>query len=398
MSRSKSKQNTKKAAPAPKGAAAKQTDLGAIAKNPNQKASCFAVILDVTGAYKTFDSTDYVTKFKVIDPSWNCDTKGDSQFKRFIHVFVYSENPGAAPRVMRIGDILRIRNFEFKTYQNTEIKAVFVKGQSEWSILDGRKNANMVAVTSTKNETALTGPCKETIKSLRDWSEDFFKKRSIKTMNWFGRDEEDPTLDQENTVLEIKDIDKTCKLLADVLYTVEDKLYHKLALADEKARIYFAEYGGHFANIEEGDVLKLRSISTITSMDSRKIVFNNYSTMILIPKKAKDYDLVQKGCKNVSFDRDTLEMQQFEELHLDKMQKVQIGLNSYAFTSETGQPQQNPKVAQQNYVKGFPILNDYDHGENDFLYQNNYGFKFFSKRGSAVLKKYANNRYYTFKE
>jgi len=43
-------------------------------------------------------------------------------------------------------------------------------------------------------------------------------------------------------------------------------------------------------------------------------------------------------------------------------------------------------------------LDNFEHGENDFLYQNNYGFKFFSKRGSAVLKKYNNTRYSTLKE
>lgn len=68
-------------------------------------------------------------------------------------------------------------------------------------------------------------------------------------------------------------------------------------------------------------------------MDSRKIVFNNYSTMLLLQKKSKDYELVSKGCKNVTFEKESMEMQQFEELHLDKMQKVQIGLNSYAFTT-----------------------------------------------------------------
>lgn len=81
-------------------------------------------------------------------------------------------------------------------------------------------------------------------------------------MNWFDRDAEDPNLDQDNTVLEIKDIDKTVKLLADSLFVVDEKIYHKLAFADEKGKIYFAEFAGHFAGIEEGDVLKLRSVNT----------------------------------------------------------------------------------------------------------------------------------------
>ena len=132
--------------------------------------------------------------------------------------------------------------------------------------------------------------------------------------------------------------------------------------------------------------------------------------MLLLNKKSKDHALVNKGCKNVTFDKESLEMQQFEELHLDKMQKVQIGLNSYAFTSEGAIEQGGSKSKKlsmfklskislgQNFVKGFPILDNFDHGENDFLYENNYGFKFFSKRGSSVLKRYASGHYYTFKE
>lgn len=409
MSKSRSKSNTKSATksnakksttPAKKATTTVERtfDLGAIAANPSQRCSSFGVILDATGAYKTYDSTDYVTKFKVISPNWNCDVKSNSQFKRFVHVFVYSDSASSAPRVTRVGDVLQMRNFEFKTYQNTEVKGVFTKGQSEWAVYDGRKNANMVACGSSKNIAALSGSDKETIKQLRDWSENFFAKKSVKSMNWFGRDEEDSTMDKSSSVLEIKDIDKTCKLLGDCLFVVDEQMYHKLAFADEKGRLYFSEYRGHFSGVEEGDVLKLRSVSTLTSADTRKIVFNAYSNMMLLPKKSKDWGLVTKGAQNVTFNRSSLEDQDFEDLHLDKMQKVQIGLNSYAFINEGENQTTNAKAVKQNVVKGFPILDNFEHGENDFLYQNNYGFKFFSKRGSAVLKKYNNTRYSTLKE
>jgi hypothetical protein len=49
-------------------------------------------------------------------------------------------------------------------------------------------------------------------------------------------------------------------------------------------------------------------------------------------------------------------------------------------------------------VRGFPVLENFDHGDDDFLYTNKFGFQFFSKRGSAVLKRYATGNYFTFKE
>jgi hypothetical protein len=78
---------------------------------PKNKQSCLGVILDATGAYKTFDSTDYVTKLKVIDPSFNFETS-KSSLKRYIHVFIYTPTVGEAPVVNRIGDIIRLKNFD----------------------------------------------------------------------------------------------------------------------------------------------------------------------------------------------------------------------------------------------------------------------------------------------
>ena len=78
------------------------------------------------------------------------------------------------------------------------------------------------------------------------------------------------------------------------------------------------------------------------------------------------------------------------------MQKIQVGLNTYAFTSDEA----NIRTAdlRENMVRGFPVLENFEHGDDDFLYENNFGFKFFSKRGSAVLKKFSSENYLTFKE
>lgn len=77
-------------------------------------------------------------------------------------------------------------------------------------------------------------------------------------MNWFARDEtQNP---KEGAVLEVKDVDLVAKLLCDVTYLVDNKLYHKLAFADEHRNMYYAEFAGHFDQVTEGDVVKLRSI------------------------------------------------------------------------------------------------------------------------------------------
>ena len=82
-----------------------------MAENPSLKQSITGVILDATGAYKTYDSTDYVTKLKIIDSSFNY-LDNPTNYKSFIHVFVYSETPEAGPRTNRIGDVIRLVNFD----------------------------------------------------------------------------------------------------------------------------------------------------------------------------------------------------------------------------------------------------------------------------------------------
>lgn len=85
--------------------------LADIVDNPSPKQSALGVILDVTGAYKTYDSIDYVTKLKIIDPSFNYKDN-NTNYKSFIHVFIYSDTPESGPRANRVGDIIKLNNFD----------------------------------------------------------------------------------------------------------------------------------------------------------------------------------------------------------------------------------------------------------------------------------------------
>jgi hypothetical protein len=85
---------------------------------------------------------------------------------------------------------------------------------------------------------------------------------------------------------------------------------------------------------------------------------------------------------------------------LDKLQKIQVGLNTFAFVSPDGADLNlNPsETLRTNYVRGYPMLENFMHQETDFGYNTSTGYKFFSKRGSAFLKQHQNGNYYTFKE
>ena len=283
---------------------------------------------------------------------------------------------------------------------------MYHRGQSDWAIFDGRKTANTSMISKSKNQaTKLSDSDREKIRSLREWAEEFFHEDSIKQMNWFARDEtQNP---KEGAVLEVKDVDLVAKLLCDIEYLIDEKLYHKLAFADEERNLYYAEFEGRFSNVTEGDIVKLRSIlmyailyTSFIAAESRKIHFNSYSNILVLQKTSIDYMVVDEATEDLNYNPKDLELQEFEELHLDKMQKIQIGLNTFAYVSPDGNQLANINIEnlRTNFVRGYPLLENFVHGDDDFIYQDNTGFKFFSKRGSAFLKQHSNGNYYTFKE
>jgi hypothetical protein len=87
--------------------------LSDIVEKPQTKTTTFGVVLDVTGAYKTYDSVDYVTKLKIIDYTFNCNQNATA-YKSFVHIFIFSETPETAPRVNRVGDIVKLINFDVR--------------------------------------------------------------------------------------------------------------------------------------------------------------------------------------------------------------------------------------------------------------------------------------------
>lgn len=135
-------------------------------------------------------------------------------------------------------------------------------------------------------------------------------------------------------------------------------------------------------------------------METRKVQFSSYSNIILLQTSSTDYKVVDEATDQLDFNPKNLELQEFEELHLDLMQKIQIGLNTFAYVSPDGSHLQslNTEALRNNFVRGYPLLENFVHGDDDFMYQDNKGYKFFSKRGSAFLKQHANGNYYNFKE
>lgn len=118
-----------------------ETTLSAIAEDPvgNNHYLLFAIIIDISEPYKTEESTNYTTKLKVIDPSFNYKADIDAKnlkFHKFVHINIYSETPESAPRIQYVGDIIRLRRFKFKLTSKGELMGNMQK-YSNWLIYSG---------------------------------------------------------------------------------------------------------------------------------------------------------------------------------------------------------------------------------------------------------------------
>lgn len=88
--------------------------LSEVFNNPGKQQKTVGVIIDATRPFKTSRSFDYVTKLKIIDPTFNGSTNKALKDvkKNYIHVFVYSQKLEDAPSVNQIGEIVYLKRFD----------------------------------------------------------------------------------------------------------------------------------------------------------------------------------------------------------------------------------------------------------------------------------------------
>lgn len=323
---------------------------------PNEKAVVFGVIIDATGHYKTEDSKDYITRIKIIDHSLNINNKAlYKSLESFIYVFIYTETVNEAPQIGKMGDVIKLENFYFNVFENTP-KAIFKKKFSSWTIFDGRKNANNFPVmTSNKMSKSLNEYEKNHIYKLRIWSETFFKTKSLYKINWFKR--RFPK-GYKNELASLEDVDLIVKLLVDVSVKKDKDFYQKMVFVDKEKNIYFAELKGLLTGVDKGDILKLRSIKIIRTLNEFKIEFSSYSNFMILQKYFYDAREIIQETKNMKFNQNKLINLFFEELHLEKRTKKMIGPNTYVYSTSKTEDKSN-KETKRSLEAIFPILKNF---------------------------------------
>lgn len=95
--------------------------LKQIAYVPGPNKVTVGVVIDSTGIYKTDYSFDFVSKIRVIDDELHNGVPDlqNFPFEKFIQVFIFNSKYKNAPDIVKVGDIILLRNFSFDTYNKT---------------------------------------------------------------------------------------------------------------------------------------------------------------------------------------------------------------------------------------------------------------------------------------
>ena len=121
--------------------------LGAIAdmNAEMKKINCFGIILHAAHYYPAKPTDKEFILLKVIDPSFNCDAKIQNKrlnIQNFVTVYIYKSPGSELPEITKVGDILRMRRFDFHINSLGELVGVS-QPSSNWLIYACNKSNNI---------------------------------------------------------------------------------------------------------------------------------------------------------------------------------------------------------------------------------------------------------------
>jgi len=276
-----------------------ETTLATIAENPeaNLHYLLFAVVIDVSEPTKHEDSSNYVTRLKVIDPSFNYKEEIDAErlkFHKFVHINIFSEKPEESPRIQFVGDIIRLRRFKFKYTQKGELIGNDVK-YSNWLVYSGRKGEPLVS-NSFKNYTkninrTLTKNEEGRLSDLRDWADNFFYKNSLKYISWWN-DWKRPTDDKAKIATSHEKVDLILKCVG-----IDPVKKNRVSFIDRE-NVAFDLFITEKVSLKPGQIIKLRCVEIAAQKGketSRIIKLTPLSSCLLLPTFSCDYRHFEKA-------------------------------------------------------------------------------------------------------
>jgi hypothetical protein len=243
------------------------------------------VIIDICEPFKFEDKEQFVTKVKIIDPTFNFQayiTNKDIKFHKFVTVHLYSDTVEQAPKAKNVGDLIRLRRFHFCLSDKGELIA-FETSFSNWIIYKGNKgdvmkgtNHKMQWDEKNSNRT-LTKYEGNRIVELRDWAAEFFAQHKIKFITWWS-----PLIEPANEKEAVKDR---------VVSTDVDIILKATEVNAKENTIHFVDHGNKNylltlrapPVLQQGKVIKLRCVNVIYAEDIRVLQLTQKSSCLVVP-------------------------------------------------------------------------------------------------------------------
>lgn len=252
--------------------------------------------------YANEGKKSFVTKLKVVDPSFNLTTVIESdklKFQRYAIIHIYSETTDEAPKVQNVGDLIRLRRFTFQINSMGELVG-YDTSFSNWLIYEGSacedfkaKSYKQIAANGENRQPHAYE--KERLRELRQWSSTFFGDHSLKIILWWSKiiqpNTEDPSFKHEqksiDLILQVNEVNLNDK---SILFADENGIEYKLFLNSTPV-------------ITKNNVLKLRNCHVFFEGTDRTIVLSNNSSCLVVPAGFYDYKMFNEDFRAENKDK-----------------------------------------------------------------------------------------------
>lgn len=258
----------------------------------------FAVIIEISDPAKTEEGSNYLTRVKIIDPSFNYKqdlSLPQLKFHKFVHVSIYSETPETAPKIKYVGDIIRLRRFRFRYSDRGELKA-YEKRYSNWLIYGGQKSDTLAATCFKgfpKNIDRELNKYEEgRISDLRFWSDHFFFANSLKYISWWN---DIPNMEETLDLAKNKHTETKKDLI--LKCTKIEAAKRKMSFVDSKGRAFEVVLNSTPA-LKVNEIIELKCVDltweAVNKQLMRVIQLTPHSSCLYIPTFFYDYRNFEK--------------------------------------------------------------------------------------------------------
>jgi len=250
--------------------------------NSRHKIYSFGVIIDISEPARMLNHVDMIMKIKVVDPTYNFTQiieNPEIRFQNYTYIILYGSDERNLPTIQNVGDIIRLRRFNFSINDKGELIGQ-MQIYSNWWIIDVHEDNDPViksCINISKNVgRGLNDFERERVKSLRSWSVSFFGKNSLRTIGWWSKYKEPLQSEDQSVEMTVCNVDLILKVVS------VDQSSNTIKFIDEEKKA-FRLRTDVAPSILVNSIIKLRSVDIRFTQNRREIKLKLTSSCLNLP-------------------------------------------------------------------------------------------------------------------